>query len=317
MRSGFPDVPAEHLPVHGMKQDALPYPPAVERTHSRAGALITLAKPRLNGLVVLTTAGGYYMAAPAVVDLVNLAIVCVGTALVASGASAAKQVIEPDPDALMTRTRPRPMPERRLGIGEALLFSIAITAVGLGLLWTTSTPAAAWVALATWLSYVVVYTPLKRRTSFATVIGAVPGALPPLIGWAAVTGNVTGLAPWSLFFIMFYWQLPHFIAIAWMHREDYARAGMPMISVIDPTGGLSGRQALLWAASLIPFGLLPFVLGMTGGLYAIGAVVLGLGQLALAVAFARHRSIANARTLFFASITYLPLLWALMVLARR
>jgi protoheme IX farnesyltransferase len=131
-----------------------------------------------------------------------------------------------------------------------------------------------------------------------------------------VRGSVSGIEPWSLFFIMFLWQMPHFLAIAWMYREDYARAGMPMLSVIDPNGAFTGRQALLWAASLVPFGLLPFLLGMTTGVYAIGALVLGLAQLALAVGFARHRSIANARTLFFASIIYLPLLWILMVLAR-
>lgn len=299
-----------------MKQDALPYPPAAETAHSRFGDLMTLAKPRLNGLVVLTTAGGYYMAAPASVDTFHLALVCAATAFVASGASAANQVFERDTDALMLRTRQRPMADRRLSIAEAVIFSATLTAVGLVLLWALATPAAAWVAAATSFSYVAVYTPLKRRTSFATVVGAVPGALPPLIGWAAVTGDVAGLAPWSLFFIMFYWQLPHFIAIAWMYREDYARAGMPMISVIDPTGGLSGRQAVLWSASLIPFGLLPFAIGLTGAAYAIGAFVLGIIQLALAVQFLRHRSIANARTLFFASIVYLPLLWLLMVLAR-
>src|SRR5690606_19096048 len=214
------------------------------------------------------------------------------------------------------RTRQRPMADRRLSIAEAVIFSATLTAVGLVLLWVLATPAAAWVAAATSFSYVAVYTPLKRRTSFATVVGAVPGALPPLIGWAAVTGDVAGLAPWSLFFIMFYWQLPHFIAIAWMYREDYARAGMPMISVIDPTGGLSGRQALLWSVALIPFGLLPFVLGMTGGLYAGGATARGLALVGLAAAFAGHRSIAKARALFFASIIYLSVLMGLMVLAR-
>jgi heme o synthase len=300
-----------------MKQDAIAYPPATtSSTPSRFGDVVALAKPRLNALVVATTAGGYYMAGPAHVDFAVLGLTCIGTALVASGASAANQVLERDTDRLMTRTRARPMAEGRMGIGEALGFSALMTGAGLGLLWAAATPVAVWVAIATFVSYVAIYTPLKRRTSFSTVIGAVPGALPPLIGWAAVQNSVGGIEPWSLFFIMFLWQMPHFLAIAWMYREDYARAGMPMLSVLDPTGAFTGRQAVLWAATLVPFGLLPFLLGMTGGVYAVGGLLLGLAQLGLAIAFARHRSVANARALFFASITYLPLLWILMVLAR-
>lgn len=301
-----------------MKQDAIAYSPATtdSSSHSKLGDLTALAKPRLNALVVATTAGGYYMAGQAQIDVAMLALTCLGTALVASGASAANQVYERDTDRLMTRTRTRPMAEGRMGVAEALLFAAVITAAGLGLLWAVATPEAVWVAVATFVSYVAIYTPLKRRTSFSTVVGAVPGALPPLIGWAAVRGSVSGVEPWSLFFIMFLWQLPHFLAIAWMYREDYSRAGLPMLSVLDPNGAVSGRQAMLWAASLVPFGLLPFLLGMTTGAYAVGSLVLGLGQLALAAAFARHRSTANARTLFFASIVYLPLLWILMVLSR-
>ena len=300
-----------------MKQDALAYSPATsEPSHSRLGDAMALAKPRLNALVVATTAGGYYMAGPAQIDMVALAVTCLGTALVASGASAANQVYERDTDRLMTRTRNRPMADGRLGMTEALIFSATLTLAGLAVLWAVATPQAVWVALATFISYVAIYTPLKRLTSFSTVVGAVPGALPPLIGWAAVRGSVAGIEPWSLFFIMFLWQLPHFLAIAWMYREDYARAGMPMLSVVDPHGALVGRQALLWAATLVPFGLLPFLLGMTSGIYAVGSLVLGIGQLVLAIRFARHRSTTNARTLFFASITYLPLLWMLMVLAR-
>jgi protoheme IX farnesyltransferase len=300
-----------------MKQDAVAYTPAgTAPTHSKAGDMAALAKPRLNALVVATTAGGYYMAGPAQLDATALVLTCVGTALVASGASAVNQVYERDTDRLMTRTRFRPMADGRMGLTEALLFATVLTLAGLGLLWGAATFAAVAVAVATFVSYVAIYTPLKRRTSFSTVIGAVPGALPPLIGWAAVRGSVAGIEPWSLFFIMFFWQLPHFLAISWMHRDDYARAGMPMLSVVDPNGALTGRQALLWAASLVPFGLLPFLLGMTTAMYAVGALILGLAQLGLALTFARRRSVANARTLFFASIIYLPLLWILMVLAR-
>lgn len=301
-----------------MKQDALVYEQSRERasSHSKFGDVMTLAKPRLNALVVASTAGGYYMAGPASVDMTVLAWTCLGTALVAGGASAVNQVYERDTDRLMSRTRTRPMAAGRMSIAEALAAAALMATVGLAILWTAATPEAAWVALATFVSYVAVYTPLKRKTSFSTVVGAVPGALPPLVGWAAVQGTVRGVEPWSLFLIMFFWQLPHFLAIAWMYRDDYARAGMPMLSVIDRDGAFTGRQAVLWAASLVPFGQLPFLFGMANATYAVGALVLGIAQLALAVVFARHRSIANARTLFFTSIIYLPLLWLLMVTGR-
>lgn len=302
-----------------MKQDAIVYEPASERStsHSKYGDVMTLAKPRLNALVVATTAGGFYMASQTPLDMGTLALTCIGTALVASGASAANQVYERDTDAMMARTRNRPMAASRMSVVEGLLFAALMAGAGLALLATFTTEAATWVAIATLVSYVVIYTPLKRLTSFSTVIGAVPGALPPLIGWAAVRNSVSGIEPWSLFLIMFFWQLPHFLAIAWMYREDYARARMPMISVVDPNGGFTGRQSVLWAASLVPFSQLPFLVGMAGVTYAVGALVLGLAQLALAIRFARHRSIANARTLFFASIIYLPLLWTLMVVGRH
>jgi protoheme IX farnesyltransferase len=216
----------------------------------------------------------------------------------------------------MVRTRLRPVADGRLGAAEARAIAGALAASGLALLWFGANLLAALVALGTLLSYTALYTPLKRRTSLATIVGAVPGALPPLIGWAAASGSVSGLAPWSLFLLMFVWQLPHFLAIAWLCREDYARAGLPMLSVLDRDGGLTGRQALLWAATLVPFSLLPAAMHLTGIAYAMGAVVLGIIQLALALRFALRRTDANARALFYASITYLPLLWILMVLDR-
>ncbi len=162
-----------------------------------------------------------------------------------------------------------------------------------------------------------VYTPLKRRTSLATVVGAVPGALPPLIGWAASRGTIAEVAPWALFLLMFLWQLPHFLAIAWIYREDYARAGLPMLSVVDPEGILTGRQATLWAATLVPFSALPYLVGLTGTTYGVGAIVLGMLQLALTINFAVRRTDASARSLFYGSITYLPLLWLLMVVGKN
>jgi len=291
--------------------------PAVDTmSHSKVGDVMILAKVRVNALVVATTLGGYYMATPPVFDVLALVVTCVATALVASGAAALNQVSEHDLDRLMTRTRQRPIADRRMSRGQGLAVGLALAAAGLVLLWMFTNAAAALVALATLVSYAAIYTPLKRRTSLSTVIGAVPGALPPLIGWAAVKGSVAGLEPWALFLIGFFWQLPHFLAIAWMYREDYARAGMPMLTVVDKHGAFTGRQTVLWAAALIPFSQLPFLFGMTTASYAIGAVVLGVGQLVVAFQFARHRSTANARRLFLASIIYLPVLWALMVFGR-
>ena len=171
---------------------------------------------------------------------------------------------------------------------------------------------AAAVALATLLSYVVVYTPLKRRSSFGTVIGAIPGALPPIIGWAAASGSLPAQA-WTLFGIMFLWQLPHFLAIAWMYREDYARAGFPMLAVLEPDGRSTGRQSVLYAAALVPLSLAPTLMRMAGELYFAGALVLGLAFLWLTLRFAMTRSVRDARRVFFGSIVYLPVLWVLMI----
>jgi protoheme IX farnesyltransferase len=302
-----------------MKPEALAYDKSADAAvmPSKVKDILTLAKPRVNTLVVATTAAGYYMAGPTELDLVTLALVCAGTALVASGAAAINQVHEHDTDQLMLRTRLRPVADGRMSRLEGALIAALMTVAGLAILGLASNSAAVIVAFATFASYAGIYTPLKRRTSLSTVIGAVPGALPPLIGWAAVRGSVSGVQPWTLFLIMFFWQLPHFLAIAWMFREDYARAGLPMLTVVDKHGAFTGRQATLWAAALIPFSQLPYLFGMATSAYAVGAVVLGLGQLWLAFAFARHRSIANAKTLFLASIVYLPLLWVLMMMCRR
>lgn len=288
----------------------------LERGRWGMADLMVLAKARLNALVVATTAGGYYMASQAGVDLLALAGAAAGTALVAGGAAALNQVDERDLDSLMIRTRTRPVADGRISPVEGRLLAALLSGAGLLMLWLLSGPVAAGVALATLAIYVFIYTPLKRQTSLATVVGAVPGALPPLIGWAAAGGSLATPAPWSLFLLMFIWQLPHFLAIAWMCREDYARAELPMLSVVDPTGTLTGRQAMLWAATLVPFSLLPFLLDMTGGVYAIGAIVLGVGQLVLAGRFAGRRTDANARVLFTGTITYLPLLWLLMAVGR-
>jgi len=289
---------------------------AVSDGHSRLTDLLLLTKVRVNALVVATTAGGYYMASPASVEPVRFVVTCLGTALVASGAAAINQVTERDVDRLMERTRARPVADGRLAPLEGRLIAAALSSVGLVGLWLAANGLAALVALITLVTYAAVYTPLKRRTSLATVVGAVPGALPPLIGWAAARGTLAEPGPWSLFLIMFLWQLPHFLAIAWRYRGEYASAGLPMLPVVDVTGALTGRQAALWAATLIPFSLLPVLLGLTGPAYAVGALVLGLAQLTLAVMFAMQRTDDRARQLFYGSIIYLPLLWLLMVFSR-
>jgi protoheme IX farnesyltransferase len=184
-----------------------------------------------------------------------------------------------------------------------------------GLVFVANATAVA-LAIVTFLTYILIYTPLKRRTSLATVVGAVPGALPPLIGWAAAGGSLETPAPWALFLLMFFWQLPHFLAISWLYREDYGRAGLPMLAVVDTDGRMTGRQAALWAATLIPVTLMPAALRMVGVAYGIGALLLGVVFLAMAVRFALERSQTNARMLFLTSITYLPLLWILMAATR-
>jgi protoheme IX farnesyltransferase len=278
--------------------------------------LFVLAKLRVNALVVATTAGGYYMAAPAAIDWSRLILTCLFTALVASGAAAINQVDERDTDRLMTRTRQRPIAAQRMTPLAGRLIAAALSGAGLAGLWLAINVEAALVALATLVTYALVYTPLKRRSSLSTVVGAVPGALPPLIGWAGAGGSLAALGPWSLFGLMFLWQLPHFLAIAWIYRDEYARAGLPMLPVVDAEGAMTGRQATLWAATIVPVSELPFLVGLVTGAYAIGALGLGVGQLALAVRFARRRSPGTARALFYGSITYLPLLWLLMALTR-
>jgi heme o synthase len=279
---------------------------------ARARDFVALAKPRLNLLVVASTLVGYAMADGEPLGVLRTAGLLVGTGLVAGGASALNQVAERDLDALMKRTRLRPLPDGRLQPIEGVLFGLAITLAGVLLIVTAANLVAAAVALATLLTYVGIYTPLKRRSSFGTVVGAIPGALPPMIGWAAASGTLPPQA-WTLFGIMFLWQLPHFLSIAWMYREDYARAGFPMLPVLEPDGRSTGRQAVLYAAALVPLSLTPTLMGLAGGIYFAGALLLGLAFLWLTVRFARTRSVADARRLFFGSITYLPVLWILMI----
>lgn len=285
---------------------------ALAASRSRTADFTALAKPRLNLLVVASALAGYLMGTSDGVSALPLLATLAGTGLVAGGASAFNQLLERDLDAMMRRTRMRPLPDRRLQGFEAAIFGAAITITGLLILAAFANLLAAGVALFTLLSYVVVYTPLKRRSSFGTVIGAIPGALPPVIGWAAARGALTSEA-WTLFGIVFLWQLPHFLAIAWMYREDYARAGYPMLPVIEPDGHSTARQSMIYATALLPLSLAPTLLGLTGIVYFAGALLLGVGFIYLTYRFVRTRTVRDARTVFFGSIIYLPLIWILMI----
>jgi protoheme IX farnesyltransferase len=287
--------------------DATDAPPA-----HRVADFVTLAKPRLNLLVVFTTAAGLYLASPNGVALSVLLHTLIGTALIAGGAAALNQVLERDTDALMRRTRARPIASGRLRPSQGLLFGLALSIAGLIELAAGVNLISAGMAGLTLGSYVLVYTPLKRQTSLATIVGAVPGALPPVIGWVAATGSLT-LPAFVLFGISFFWQMPHFLAVAWLYRDEYAAAGIPLLPVLEPDGRRTGRQALLHSVALWPVSLLPPLVGLAGGLYLVVATVLGLTLIALSASFARDRSTVAARRLFLFSITYLPLLWGTLV----
>ena len=281
----------------------------------RALDFVALTKPRLNLLVLLTTVAGLYLASPNGVALALAAHTLIGTALVAGGAAALNQVWERETDRRMRRTSSRPLPRGRLGVAEGTWFGVLLAGAGLVELALGATLAAAAVAAATLISYVVVYTPLKTRTSLATIVGAIPGALPPVIGWAAATGDIT-LPAIVLFGIVFFWQMPHFLAIAWMYKDDYRNAGIPLLPVVEPDGRRTGRQALLYTAALWPVSLLPALVGLAGAPYSAVATSLGIVFIWLSVVFARDRSHESARQLFLFSITYLPLLLGALVADR-
>ena len=292
---------------------------AISSGHERARAHVSdylqLTKPRITALVVLTTYVGFYLGLQGRIDPWLVLHTLLGTAIVCGGTSALNQVWEREADARMRRTQRRPLPAARLRQDEALLFGVALAIVGLLQLALFVNMLASLLAAATLSSYLFVYTPLKRRTWLCTTVGAVPGALPPVIGWAAARGGLD-LGAASLFAIVFIWQLPHFYAIAWMYRDDYERGGFPMLTVIDPDGAVTGRQMIAWTAALVPASLLPVLLGMAGTLYLVGALALGAGFLALAVRLAWTCQVAQARRVFLASIVYLPVLLGLLVLDR-
>jgi len=287
---------------------------ALPLARASAADWLELTKPRITLLVVFTALVGFVTASPAPRWSSLLAAALVGTGLVAAGASALNQVLERASDALMNRTRSRPIPAGRIRPVEAALFGLLLTAAGLALLAALGGALAALVAFATWASYLFLYTPLKRRTHLATLVGAVPGALPPVIGWAAASGRLEPGA-FILFAIVFLWQIPHFLAIAWLYREDYERGGIQVLPVIDREGVLTGRQAVLHSVALLVVSLAPVAAGLGGTLYLAGAVVLGVALTLASLRLARARDLAAARFLFLASVLYLPALTSLLLLA--
>lgn len=283
------------------------------RSGSRIAAYVELTKPRIGVMVLLTTAAGYALGSEAGVALVPMLHALVGTALIAGGANALNQLLERDTDAKMRRTEGRPLPTERLVPAEALAFGGVLCLLGtLYLTWAVN-PLTGALGAATLLGYVFVYTPIKRLTPLSTLVGALPGAMPPLIGWAAARGEL-GPAAWAPFALLGVWQLPHFFAIAWIYREDYARAGIPVITVGDPEGRATGRQALRGALVLLPVSLLPTAMGLAGPVYFAGALILGIGFLLTVLTMAQTVTWARARAVFVGSLVYLPLVFSLMVL---
>jgi protoheme IX farnesyltransferase len=285
---------------------------ALPRERARvASDLVALTKPRVVLMVLITTAVGYYVGLTGGPDYGRLVALLLGTALAAGGTLALNQYWERDVDALMARTRTRPLPEGRLTPLEALLFGAALTAGGLGVLALGAGWLAALTVAATFVLYVFAYTPLKLRTAFCTLVGAVPGALPPVAGWAAARDDL-GLGAWVLFGILFLWQLPHTLAIAQLYRDDYARAGVRLLPVIDAQGRSTERQILSGTLALLAVSLLPTLIGLAGGVYFTGALVLGAAFVAMGAQQALAPSLSRARRVLLASLLYLPLLLALL-----
>lgn len=302
--------------VTTLSRPGLTDPPA-DATLAVAGgklaAFVALTKPRIGVMVLVTVATGFVLGARGGSHPATLLFTLLGTGLVAGAASAWNQVWERHRDARMKRTAGRPLPSGRLTAMEATVFGGVLALVGLAVLVLGANLAAAGLALATLVLYVFVYTPLKWRTTLNTAVGAVPGALPPVIGWAAATGQL-GIEGWSLFLIVFLWQFPHFLAIAWIYRDDYRRGGHKMLPVVDPRGFITGRQAAGYALALVPAGLLPAAIGLAGLYYFVGALALGLFYLVSAVRFWAEVDDSAARRLLRASFVYLPAILLLLLL---
>jgi protoheme IX farnesyltransferase len=283
----------------------------LDRTRRRALDFFALTKPRVVLMVLVTTATGFYLGAQSSPDYLVLLHTLIGTALAGGGTLALNQVIEREADGKMQRTRLRPLPDGRLHTSEASIFGTMITLGGLAYLWWVVSALSALVTASIVVSYLFAYTPLKQRTSLCSLVGAVPGALPPVIGWAAAR-NSLGLEAWILFTIMFLWQMPHSLAIGWLYRDDYAKAGFRLLPVIDRDGRSTGRQIVLNCTALLTVGLLPTLIGFAGATYFFAALMLGSVFLWYGFRLATLRSLTSARHLLFVSLIYLPVLLAIL-----
>ena len=299
------------LELHPNAAEAVAPPSA----KARAAAYIELTKPRITFMIVLTSAAGFCLGSRGAVNYLTFAHAMIGIALLSSGIATLNQFMERDLDALMRRTAERPLPSGRLFPSEALWFGVALSLGAELYLALAVNVLTAVLGLTVIAGYLFLYTPLKTRTSLSTAVGAFPGAMPPLIGWAAARGELD-VAAWVLFAILFLWQFPHFLAIAWMYREDYGRAGIRMLPVVEPDGRVTGQQIILYSLMLIPVSLLPAILGVSGKFYLVTALLLGLVFLATSIRAALSKSNQHARQLLLASVLYLPLLFGVMVLNR-
>jgi protoheme IX farnesyltransferase len=279
---------------------------------SRPAAYLALTKPDVSFLVVITTLAGYVLGARGPLDFLRLAHTVFGTTLVAAGTAALNHYIERSSDARMRRTASRPLPSGQLQPREALWFGTCLVVIGAVYLGLVANVLASFLAVLTCVTYLSLYTPLKKITTLATFVGAFPGAMPPLVGWAAARGSLSAEA-WILFGVLFLWQFPHFMAIAWIYREDYARAGIRMLPVVDPTGAATFRRSLVAALLLVPVSLLPALLGQAGVRYFFGALVLGLLLVQACLWAARTKSNVRAKWLMHATVVHLPLLLGLMI----
>ncbi|HAF25098.1 MAG TPA: protoheme IX farnesyltransferase [Blastocatellia bacterium] len=281
----------------------------------RVAAFVELTKPRITFLIVLTSAAGFALGSRGRIDYAALSSAMLGIALLSSGIATLNQYMERDLDALMRRTANRPLPSGKLLPWEALVFGVGLTVMAEVYLAVLVNPLSALLGLTVISGYLFGYTPLKTKTSLSTLVGAFPGAVPPLVGWAAARGNI-GIEAWVLFAILFLWQFPHFLAIAWMYREDYSRAGILMLPVVEPDGRVTAQQIVIYTLLLLPVSLLPTALGVSGKIYLYGAIILGLLFLYSSVRAALSKSRQEARRLLLASVIYLPLLFIVMVLDR-
>jgi protoheme IX farnesyltransferase len=279
---------------------------------SRANAYIALTKPDVSFLVLMTTAAGYYMGTRGPVAWLHMLQAIFGTMLIAAGTAALNHYAERETDRYMRRTAARPLPSGILRPRDALVFGVVLSITGAAYLFVTSGALASGLGVVTCLSYLLAYTPLKKKTVWATFVGAFPGAVPPMIGWAAATGSLDRGA-WILFAILFFWQFPHFHAIAWMYREDYARAGILMLPVVDREGSRTFRQIVFTAAALVGVSLLPAIAGLAGVLYFFGALVTGLAMLQVCLWAASARTNVRAKWLMHATVLHIPVLLGLMI----